>query len=88
MQIELRNCELTIGHIGTRAEIAIQIIDGIATSFRDAMIALADSLRPVMEKMTAFAMAVCQDVYRAFEEAAEKYAGGIATLPSRDLAGL
>lgn len=69
MQIEFQNCELTVGHIGTPEEIAIQIIQEIEDAWCSAMVQLADGLRPFVEKAFAFATEVGQKVYHAFEEA-------------------
>lgn len=69
MRIEFQNCELTIGHIGTPDEIAIQIIQEIADAWCSAMVQLADSLRPFVERMNDYAMKIAQDICRALEEA-------------------
>ena len=60
MIVELRNCSLEIGHIGTRRDIALELLEDSLDSLKKAMISFSESLYNALQNaMTGFVKSMC-----------------------------
>ena len=60
MIVELRNCSLEIGHIGTRRDIALELLEDSLDALKNAMISFSESLYNALQNaMTGFVKSMC-----------------------------
>ena len=60
MIVELRNCSLEIGHIGTRRDIALELLEDSLDALKKAMISFSESLCNTLQNaMIGFVNSMC-----------------------------